>query len=125
MWFNERYTFSRGRSGVPSTFLRIRSCTLRRVTFLDVCVSMKIVLGRWSFVVGQNQNPIRLLGLAAGSLANDQRPTTGLFCSRLSNLLLQALACVAHALILIRIRRTQGAHLGRNLPDFLAIDPAD
>src|SRR6266542_3436336 len=110
MWFNERYTFRRGRWGVPSTFLRIRSCTLRRVTFFDVSVSITSVLGRWSLVVGQN--PERF---AYQRLANDQQLTTndGLLCSRLSNLLLQALAYVAHALVLVRVRRTQRTHLSR------------
>src|SRR5215813_13059387 len=45
-----------------------------------------------------------------------------LFCSRLSNFLLQPLAYVANALVLVRIGRTQGPHLGRHLSDFLPID---
>src|SRR5204863_9429205 len=53
-------------------------------------------------------------------------PTTNtqypLFCSRLSNLLLQAFARIAHTLVLIRIGWAQRAHLGGNLPDLLPIN---
>src|SRR6266566_3260980 len=45
MWFNERYTLSRGRWEVPRIFLRIRSCTCRRFAFFDDCVSIASVLG--------------------------------------------------------------------------------
>src|SRR5690242_13852754 len=54
-----------------------------------------------------------------------QRPTTVLFCSRLSNLLLQSFARVAHTLILVRVRRTQRTHFRGDLPDLLAIDSGD
>src|SRR6266576_5805282 len=90
MWFSERYTFKRGRSEVPITFLRIRSCTCRRFAFLDNCVSIFLVLGRSSLAVGQ---------------------TTRLFRSRLADLLLQAFAGVTHTLILVRIGRTQTSHI--------------
>src|SRR5437879_7586026 len=42
--------------------------------------------------------------------------------SGLSDLLLQALADVAHTFVLVRIRRTQRTHLRRHLPDFLPVD---
>src|SRR6266700_112162 len=45
-----------------------------------------------------------------------------LFRSRLSNLLLQALARVAHTFVLVRIRWTQRAHLCRDLPDLLPVN---
>src|SRR5580765_7387745 len=56
-----------------------------------------------------------------------QKPTTTsqqLLRSRLSNLLLQTLADVAHALVLVRVRRTQCAHFCRDLSHFLAINTA-
>src|SRR5436305_571464 len=121
MWFSERYTFKRGRSEVPITFLRIRSCTCRRFAFLDNCVSILFVLGRWSLAVGQSQE-LRLFSRTAGlsdALANDERPTTLLFRSRLTDLLLQAFAGVTHALVFIRIGRTQAAHLGGDLSNLL------
>src|SRR5271166_5145767 len=36
MWLTERYTFSRGRSAVPTIFLRMREWILPRVSFFDV-----------------------------------------------------------------------------------------
>src|SRR5439155_15125734 len=105
MWFSDRYTFSRGRSDVPMTFLRMRSCTRRRVTFFDVSVSIS--------------DPSTSLGMIAAD--SDARQTRSLR-SRLSNLLLQPLARIAHTLVFIRIGRTQRAHFGCNLPDFLPIN---
>src|SRR5882724_10789037 len=126
MWFSERYTFKRGRSEVPMTFLRIRSCTCRRFAFLDNCVSILFVLGRWSLAVGQSLE-LRLLAFSriAMSLADDERPTTVLFRSRLTDLLLQAFAGVTHTLIFVRIRRTQAAHFGSNLSNLLTINAGD
>src|SRR6266536_4127644 len=105
MWFSDRYTFSRGRSEVPMTFLRMRSCTRRRVTFFDVSVSIS--------------DPSTSLGMIVAD--SDARQTRSLR-SRLSNLLLQALASIAHTFVLIRIGWTQRAHLGGNLPDLLAVN---
>src|SRR5947207_717400 len=104
MWFSQRYTFKRGRSEVPITFLRIRSCTCRRFAFLDNCVSifLSLVAGRWP--LGQ---------------------TTPLFRPRLADLLLQAFAGVTYTLIFVRIRRTQAAHLGSNLSNLLTINAGD
>src|SRR5438128_10017121 len=45
MWFNERYTLSRGRWEVPRIFLRIRSCTCRRFAFFADWVSIASVVG--------------------------------------------------------------------------------
>src|SRR5690348_3438968 len=90
----------------------MRSCTRRRVAFLDVCVS----IDKTYFVIG-NSKPSQL-GFAITQLPN-------LLSSGLSNLLLQPLAYVANALILVWIRRTQGAHFRGNLPDFLAINARD
>src|SRR4029077_4278839 len=45
--------------------------------------------------------------------------------SGLADFLLQALACIADALVLIRIWRTQRAHIGSDLSDLLSIDSTD
>src|SRR4029079_3224135 len=59
MWFNERYTVSRGRSEVPTTFLRIRLCTCRRFAFFDVWVSIfqSSVVGRQSSAKTTQERP--------------------------------------------------------------------
>src|SRR5437868_14994346 len=67
-----------------------------------------------------DQNPAWLRMIASGSDTRSNAIT--LLCSSLSNLLLQALAGIAHALVLVRVRRTQPAHFGGNLPHLLAID---
>src|SRR5271154_1323979 len=98
MWFSERYTFSLGRSEVPRIFLRMRSCTCRRFVFFDVRVSIKNVLGRWSLVVGQNQDHRH-----QREMANDRWPATndGLLRSGLAHFLLQTLAGITHTLVLV------------------------
>src|SRR6202023_1194302 len=58
------------------------------------------------------------LEIAAGSDARQ----TGSFRSGLSNFLLQALTHVAHALVLVRVRRTQRSHFSGNLANFLPVD---
>src|SRR6476659_3025321 len=86
MWFNERYTFSRGRSEVPTTFLRIRLCTCRRFAFFDVWVSIfqsSVVSRRSSAnLPAETDNGTTVLGLdhqldlTLRRLAEDGRPTT-------------------------------------------------
>src|SRR5580704_3962377 len=98
MWFSDRYTFSRGRSCVPMTFLRIRSCTRCRVWFFELILSIETLVVRCSlFVV---RKPLHL-----PRSAKDE-PRKALLSSCFSNLLLQPFAGVAHALVLIRIGRT-------------------
>src|SRR5215471_12455146 len=113
MWFSERYTLSRGRSAVPSTFLRMRSCTWPRFSFLEILVS--IASSPYSTL---ERSFASLSMIAAGS---DARQTRSLR-SCLSNLLLQPFAEIAHALVLVRIGRTQGAHFSGDLTDFLPVD---
>src|SRR5579863_3159766 len=100
----------------------MRSCTCRRLVFFDVRVSIKNVLGRWSLVVRQNQDPRRQF-----VLANDQWPTTNdeLLRSGFAHFLLQTFARITYTFILVRIGWTQAAHFGSDLSDFLAIDPGD
>src|SRR6267142_6801185 len=45
-----------------------------------------------------------------------------LFRARLSNLLLQSLARIADAFVLVRVRWTQAAHFRRDLSNFLPVD---
>src|SRR5205814_1302102 len=83
----------------------------------------------WSLVVGRWSKPrtttIFSNHRSVDALANDKRPTPELFRPRLADLLLQAFAGVTHALIFVRIGRTQAAHLGGDLSNFLAIDAGD
>src|ERR1700690_1475913 len=76
----------------------------------------------WSLVFGRWSKPGTRSLVSAG-----QRPTTndGLLRSGLAYLLLQTLAGVTHAFVLVRIGRAQAAHFGSHLPDFLAIDSSD
>src|ERR1700722_12903630 len=104
MWFNERYTLSRGRSAVPCIFCRMRKCTRWRITFLCLIGN---IYGLPFLKAELPCSPVRCL-LRAG----------------LADLLLQALAHVAHALVLVRIRLTQGAHVGGHLAYLLPVDAA-
>jgi hypothetical protein len=53
-WFSERYTFRRGRSDVPA----FHGCDHARdaAAFLDNCVSIFFVLGRWSLALVKAKN---------------------------------------------------------------------
>src|ERR1700722_15352075 len=104
MWFNERYTLSRGRSAVPCIFCRMRKCTRWRITFLCLIGN---IYGLPFLKAELPCSPVRCL-LRAG----------------LADLLLQALAHITHALVLVRIRLTQGAHVGGHLAYLLAVDAA-
>src|SRR5271168_4921895 len=79
---------------------------------------MSLVVRRRSLVpgVGKNRQP--------SFLADGQRASV-LFRSRLAHFLLQALACVTHTFILVRIGWTKATHFSGNLSDFLAIDSGD
>src|SRR6516162_1728876 len=80
-----------------------------------------LVLSRWSAVVSAVW-PV--LTTEDKQLSRIPRETAS-FRSSLSDLLLQTLADIANALVLVGIGRTQRAHLGRNLPYLLPIDPVD
>src|SRR5438445_10817579 len=129
MWFNERYTLSRGRWEVPRIFLRIRSCTCRRFAFFDDCVSIASVLGHITREIARcARDDASRARASACSWATEQSEVVewsrlkSSFRSRFSNLLLQSLARVADTFVLVRIRWTQSAHLRSNLSHFLAVD---
>src|SRR5439155_1537747 len=118
MWFNERYTLSRGRWEVPRIFLRIRSCTCRRFAFFDDCVSIASVLGHITREIPRCARDYASRARASAcSGATEQSEVVewsrlkSSFRSRFSNLLLQSLARVADTFVLVRIRWTQSAHL--------------
>src|ERR1700690_3079520 len=106
----------------------MRLCTCRRFVFFDVRVS--IFCSPWSLVVGRWQKPtITTLKYSReikhpSPFGVGQRPRAndGLLRPCLTNLLLQPLAGVAYALVLVRIGRTQAAHFGGDLSNFLAVD---
>src|SRR3954466_4479178 len=93
----ERYTFRRGRSAVPATFTRMRLWTLRRLSFFEIC---GIIF--FSFPALARFPHLRC---KAGVFKSAQ-----LFGAGLADLLLQALANVAHTFVLVRIRWTQRTH---------------
>src|SRR5881227_2690329 len=106
MWLWLRNTASRGRAGVPASFLRMRLWIRARMSSL---VFMAI--------------PRR--ALPRGTHAARRSPLFRAGCSRLARLLLQHLAHVADALLLVRVRLAQLADLRRHLADLLAVDPGD
>src|SRR5580692_6011888 len=78
---------------------------------------MSLVVSPWSLIKTKNPfSQIRRLSLVLS--ANDE-----LFRSGLAHFLLQALARITYTFILVRIGWTQAAHFGRDLSDFLAINP--
>src|SRR5580700_749813 len=108
----ERYTQRRGRSVVPWTRWRTRSCTRRRCRFFD---------------------SLRTLADATVSSPRYLRPPSGPktlcraagLCSRLAGLFLQTLAGDANTLLLVRIGRTQRAKIRGHLSDFALVRAAD
>src|SRR5580692_9749941 len=121
MWFSERYTLSRGRSAVPCIFLRMRSCTCPRFSFLVIRVSMiklsAISRQRSPLSTRRTSKDPKLLRADSGSPA-----ASFLFRSGLSDLLLQTFAGIAHALVFVRIGWTQRTHLRRHLAHLLPVD---
>src|SRR5579863_7909293 len=93
-----------------------------RFWFLDFLVNIES--RPWSFVPGRQ--PILTLIFLSRSryiFGNDQRLATHLLLrSGLANLLLQSLACVPNAFVLVRVRRTQRAHFRRYLSYLLTVD---
>src|SRR5262245_48271801 len=91
-----RKTRSRGRSGVPAMRLRCRrAIRSRRSFFVFIFMAFRFQLPASSFQ---------------------------LFRSRLARLLLQDLSRVADALLLVRVRLSERADIGRHLADELPID---
>src|SRR5229473_373054 len=105
---SERYTHRRGRSGVPSTLVRTRAWTRWRCKSRDNLRTLADAT-----VVSPNHQ----------TSPNSSRGGAGL-CSGLASLLLQTLAGDAHALLLVRIGRTQRAHVSSNLADLAFVRSA-
>src|SRR4051812_12283448 len=101
-----RYTARRGRWGLPSTRLRMRSWMRARMS----CFVLTLMFSLGGRCRSRNQ--------AAASPRNLLRPGG----PGLAGLLLQDLARVAHALLLVRIRLAQPADLGGHLSHLLAVD---
>src|SRR5581483_12329165 len=94
-----------------------------------------IALRFWLLAIGSSLKPMAVVPVplvhwssrdpstppAAAGLAQDD----ALLGSRLADLLLQPLAGVAHALVLVRVGRTQAAHFGGNLADLLPVGAGD
>src|SRR4051812_26428630 len=99
MWVWLRNTASRGRCGVPASFLRIRSWILVRIS---------------SFVFIGVLAPLRKT--LRSSLGRRSRG------SGLARLLLEHLAHVADALLLVRVRLAQAPDLRRHLAHLLPVD---
>src|SRR3954468_19817974 len=113
----------RGRCEEPVRVLRMRSCTRARVMFFEYCVNICCSSGL-SALPGTKpgRQPIRKSKF--GGSKNQRRElqcTSGrtFLRARLANLLLEALAHVAHALIFVGVGRSQGAHLSGHLADLL------
>src|SRR5713101_3248985 len=109
MWLWLRNTASRGRCGVPASFLRIRS-------WIRVLIS--------SFVFIDSS-----AGAASGPHVPKRSPRELLRGrsrrARLARLLLEDLAHVADALLLVRVRLAQAPDLRRHLAHLLAVDAGD
>src|SRR5712664_127277 len=115
---SERYTQRRGRSGVPSTLVRTRAWTRWRCKSRD---SLRTLAD--ATVVSPNLQimPRSTGGPSPPMFLNLRR--AGL-CSCLAGLLLQALTRNAHAFLLVRIGRTQRAHVRGNLADLAFVRTA-
>src|SRR5581483_745299 len=95
----------------------MRVCTNPRFSFFPSFVSMiKALSSQPSAISSSSQIAIREVGESGQLTANR------LFCSCLSNLLLQTLADIGHALILVWVRRSVRAHFVGDLPHLLPIN---
>src|SRR6266849_9009831 len=118
---SERYTHRRGRSGVPSTLVRTRAWTRWR------CKSRESLRTRVDATVSspQNRRPRSGPCYSWPRTSRDQPFLRGAgLCSRLAGLLLQPLTGDAHALLLVRVGRTQRAHIRGNLADLAFVRAA-
>src|SRR6185437_2458902 len=135
--------FSRGRSADPLIRCRMRWCTLRRILSFEISGIMSLPLLRIapSYTIKlKSCLCLELCNLVSFNLVIEKQmlsqplfsnyPFTKLpnyqilLRARLSDLLFQPLARVAHTLLLVRIRRTQGAHFCRDLSHFLPVNAA-
>src|SRR6185503_12734097 len=109
MWVWLRKTASRGRWGVPATFLRMR-------LWSRVLISSLVFIESASF---------RALLQAASARGVPRESLLGSGGSGLARLLLQHLAHVADALLLVRVGLAQAADLRRHLAHLLTVDAGD
>src|SRR6185295_11662007 len=101
---------SRGRTGVPESFLRMRALMRCRMSSL-VLTFMAFLFRAFPLALSADGVPgLPLLGSRARR-------------ARLAGLLLQDLARVADPLLLVRIGLAQAPDLGRHLAHLLAVDP--
>src|SRR4051794_2535374 len=108
----ERKTRSRGRSAVPLMRLRWRS-------EMRFCRSLVVLIFIVSF-----QFPVSCGQFPVSSLSYWKLVTGDwLLGAGLPRLLLQDLACIAHALLLVGVGLAQRANVGGDLADQLPIDP--
>src|SRR5579884_2601549 len=140
MCWTLRNTASRGRSGVPLTFFRMRRCRRSRAALGVFCRRFRIFS-----TPSQAPPPTRRgvrpvtgydLPLFAGPLAlpGPRRPRRGMGGEGEPSLLLTTLAGlpglaahdlarIADALALVRLRRAHAPDVGRHLADQLLVDP--
>src|SRR5580693_1543289 len=121
---SERYTQRRGRSVVPATRVRTRSCTRRRCASFEMLRTLAVATllllqipaaAFCGFWIRGSKDP-RLhwrRGLRAAG-----------FCSCFTGLLLQAFARYAHALLLVWVGRAQLANVRGNLTDLTFVRAA-
>src|SRR5512136_294228 len=109
MWHWLRNTASLGRSGVPAMRLRMRF----RIRFRTSCRVL-------TFIALTGVPWPRAAGQASPSSSSLRAGGPGL-----AGLLLEDLADVANALLLVRIRLAQTADLRGDLSDLLAVDAGD
>src|SRR5512146_2420155 len=123
--------------------LRMRWCTRCRVSSFDCFAIIALVLvpgfyaGCRTAELPNFKAAIRKLAIPSTSrplLHHKTVPSLRQFCtsgirqllrSGLADLLLQLLAHVANALVLVRVGRAQRAHVGGDLAHFLPVDAAD
>src|SRR6185437_15658951 len=135
--------FSRGRSADPLIRCRMRWWTLRRILSFEISGIMSLPLLRIApsytiklkFCLSFELSNLVIFNLVIEKQMLCQPPFSNypftklpnyqiLLRARFSDLLLQPLARVAHTLLLVRIRRTQGAHFRRHLSHFLPVNAA-
>src|SRR6476659_7728974 len=118
-----RNTRSRGRSVVPAIRLRWRKLMRTRRSFFVSIFMSQLPASRYPLPAA------RFPLLPNSSILRWKRERGAgswkLFRPCLAGLLLQHFACVADALLLVRIRLAQATNIRRDLADLLAIDASD
>jgi hypothetical protein len=97
-------------------FVALLSATIKNSAFFQIT---DFPMTRYPDLQDPSRFALRII--AAGSrYAHDRKKR--LLRSGLANLILQLLAHIADAFLLVRVWWSQTAHVGRNLANFLAID---